>query len=234
MEKEELWQLEEEYDLIAEKCECGMRSVLTHIENLRTEMNRKEERTPFEAVTSRIKTFDSTLEKCERKGWEISTETFAAMHDIAGVRIVVSFLDDVNKVRDAICRRKNLKVIEERDYIKCPKTSGYRSYHIIAEVTVPFMYEDSHIPVEIQIRTKAQDFWSSMEHKLRYKNQDPAPEVAKEFASFSDELYEKERLMMRYRDFNKIDSVTRDGIVEPADEEKMEELRNEIETRKLK
>lgn len=207
MEKETLYELEDRYDSIAAECECGMRSVLTHIENLRSEMNRRDERSPFEAVTSRIKTFESTLEKCERKGWKISEETFLAMHDIAGVRIIVPFLDDVERVRDAITRRKNLIIDEERDYIKKPKRSGYRSYHMIVKVRVPFMYDDKCIPVEIQIRTKAQDFWSSMEHKLRYKNQDPAPEVASEFAEFSEELYQKEIRMMKMRDFNKIESV---------------------------
>ncbi|MDO4967553.1 MAG: GTP pyrophosphokinase family protein [Candidatus Saccharibacteria bacterium] len=210
MEKETLYELEDRYDEIAEECACGMRNVLTHVENLRSEMKRREERSPFEAVTSRIKTFDSTLEKCERKGWEISEETFREMHDIAGVRIIVPFLDDVTRVRDAITRRKNLIIDEERDYIKHPKKNGYRSYHMIVKVRVPFMYEDRCIPVEIQIRTKAQDFWSSMEHKLRYKNQNPAPEVASEFAEFSEELYQKEVRMMKMRDFNKIEGVVRD------------------------
>lgn len=223
MEKEELleYELEDEYDLIAERCACGMRNVLTHIENLRTEMGWREERSPFEAVTSRVKCFKSTKEKCRRRGWELSKETFEDMHDIAGVRIIVPFLDDVYRVRDAITRRKNLILDEERDYIKEPKPNGYRSLHLIVKVRVTFEYEDEWIPVEVQIRTKSQDFWSSMEHRLRYKNLDPAPEAASEFASFAEELYSKDVRMMQLRDFNKIDIFIRDETEaedEPATE----------------
>jgi len=210
MEKIEKYELEDAYDEIAEKRKCGMRSVLTHIENLRSEMKRKCERSPIEAVTSRIKLFPSALEKCERKGFEPSIESFEEMHDIAGVRIIVPFLDDICRVKEAITRRKNLEVVEERDYIKNRKPSGYRSYHLIVKTKISYEFDDDWPLVEIQIRTKAQDFWSSMEHKLRYKNRNPAPAVVAEMASFSDELYEKDKWMVHMRDYNKIESIVGD------------------------
>lgn len=211
MDKEQLYELENVYNRIAEKRECGVNSIMTHIRNLRWEMGKKEERTPIESVSFRIKTFASALEKCERKGWNPSEETFEQMHDIAGVRIIVPFLDDIERVKAALLRRQNLELAEEpRDYVKHPKESGYRSYHLIVKTKVPFEYEDEWILVEIQIRTILQNTWSSLEHKLRYKNQDPAAEAASEFAEFANLLYEKEIRMMKMRDFNKIESVIKD------------------------
>lgn len=210
MEKEQLYELEEIYDKIAERRECGINSIMTHIKNLRWEMGQKEERTPIETVYFRTKTFTSALDKCERKGEEPSEEAFEHMHDIAGVRVIVPFLDDIKRVKEALLRRKNIRLLEEpRDYVKKPKKSGYRSYHLIVETKVPFEYDDEWILVEIQIRTILQETWSSLEHKLRYKNQDPAPETASEFAEFSNLLYEKEIRMMKMRDFNKIESVVK-------------------------
>ena len=229
MEKEWFYyELKDAYNLIAGERMCGARIVIAHIENLKAKMEQRaeySEYSPIEVITSRVKCFPSAYEKCKRRKWTLSPDSFKLMHDIAGVRVITPYLDDVYHIRDAITRRKNLKVDEERDYIENPKPNGYRSLHLIVKTLVPFEYEDEWIPVEIQIRTKAQDFWSSQEHKLRYKNRNPAPGVASELAAFAEELYQKDLKMVEWRDFNK-DSGT-------AQDDNEEALRSEIKPEDL-
>lgn len=229
MDKEQLYELEAQYDSIAERRERGMDHIMTHIKTLRWEAKQRNEPSPFEAVTFRTKTFRSAFEKCEQKGIEPSVEAFEDMHDIAGIRIIVPFLDDIDRVVDALVRRKNLEVVEDRDYVKNPKKSGYRSRHLIVRTKVPFEYNDEWILVEIQIRTILQNTWSSLEHKLRYKNQDPAPETASEFAEIAALFFEKEKLMMHLRDFNKIV-----GVVGDENDEALESTCEEIAIPRLK
>ena len=209
MEKIEIYELENEYDEILTKRDFGMQNILYHIGVLQHDLSKVEERTIIERYCGRLKTFRSTLEKCvKKKGATPSREAFEKIHDIAGIRIVVPFLDDVYRVEEALTRRENLRVIETRDYIKVPKPSGYRSLHIIAETKVALANRDEWVLVEIQIRTILQDAWSTLEHKLRYKERDPAPEAVTILVSLSQYFAKIEEELVVSRDYSKMKALT--------------------------
>lgn len=129
---------------------------------------------PIELVTGRVKTISSILEKAQRKG--ISLENIEEeLDDIAGIRIICQFVEDIDKVVEIIRRRNDMKILEEKDYIKQAKPSGYRSYHIILSYTVQTMNGPKEIKVEIQIRTLAMNFWATIEHSLQYKYKENMP-----------------------------------------------------------
>ncbi|MBR1874780.1 hypothetical protein IJ798_00125 [Candidatus Saccharibacteria bacterium] len=208
MEQLDIYKLEDAYDEIVALRECGLRSILTHIENLEYDMRKKYDYSPIEAVTSRTKSFRSAMSKCEIRGLQPCVETFREMHDVAGVRIITPFLDDVQRVRDALMVRDTLKVVTEKDYISNPKTSGYRSLHLICETRTALSEDYEWNIVEIQIRTILQNAWCSLEHRLRYKKQDLTNGIAFEWAQLGDLFYEKDQQMMRLRDQNRAKGIS--------------------------
>ena len=121
----------DDYSQYAALCECGMRIVLARVENLRQEATISGERSPYAAIQSRIKSFDSIEEKCNRKGLPFTIEGMRKLHDIAGIRIITLYEDDIYRIRDALVRQPSMELIEERDYVKNPKENGYRSLHLI-------------------------------------------------------------------------------------------------------
>ncbi len=131
---------------------------------------------PIERVDGRVKTIYSILEKCQKKG--ISYDKFEEqIEDIAGIRIICQFVDDIYEVVRLIRMRSDMRVKKEKDYIKNTKESGYRSYHMIVFYTVETEKGPREIPVEIQIRTLAMNFWATVEHSLRYKYKEKLPET---------------------------------------------------------
>ena len=135
---------------------------------------------PIEHIKARIKTPESIVKKLKRYGYEDSMENMVAYcNDIAGLRIVCSFTSDIYRMADMIGRQNDITVISIKDYLKSPKESGYKSYHML--VSVPIFLSDKVVDtkVEIQIRTIAMDFWASLEHKIHYKFEGNAPEHIK-------------------------------------------------------
>ncbi len=140
---------------------------------------------PVEHVKSRIKSEASIMKKLQKKGYEYTTLNIDQhIHDIVGIRIVVSFLSDVYDIASVIKKSKSLIVIDQEDYIKDPKESGYISYHL--NVLVPIYLENriEYMEAEVQIRTIAMDFWASLDHKIQYKFPNQIPQEIK------DQLYE--------------------------------------------
>jgi len=135
------------------------------------------EPSPIETVEGRVKSTESILEKAKRKNIPID-EIETKMEDIAGIRIICRFVDDIKKVVEFIRERDgfDLKIIKEHDYIENVKPSGYRSYHIIIEYPVITAYGKKNVLCEIQIRTLAMNFWAIVEHSLKYKYQGQIPE----------------------------------------------------------
>ena len=123
---------------------------------------------PIEQVNGRVKTISSILEKCQKKGVEFD-QFEKRIEDIAGIRIICQFVEDIYKVAEIIQNRTDMRVKNEKDYIKNGKDSGYRSYHMIVYYTVESVSGSKEIQVEIQIRTLAMDFWATIEHSLQYK-----------------------------------------------------------------
>ena len=149
---------------------CAIREVKTKLEVLNDELSVKNQRNPIEMIKSRVKKPKSIVEKLQRRGYDVSLESMEKnLDDVAGIRIICSFLDDIYEVANMLIRQDDVKVIAVKDYIKNPKPNGYRSYHMIIEV--PVFFSDSKRPmrVEVQIRTIAMDFWASLDHQLKYK-----------------------------------------------------------------
>ncbi|WP_075983622.1 GTP pyrophosphokinase [Bacillus massilinigeriensis] len=150
--------------------------VNTKINILKDEFNYIHEYNPIEHVNSRVKSPKSILKKMQRKNIGFSLEDIKNnIRDIAGVRITCSFVSDIYKISDMLKNQKDIKVIDYKDYIQNPKPNGYRSLHLIIEIPIFMSDREELIPVEIQIRTIAMDFWASLEHKIFYKYNKDVP-----------------------------------------------------------
>lgn len=156
---------------------AALKEVSTKLEILNDEFQYVHQYNPIEYIKSRIKSPESIVKKLKKNGYETSIDNMVAhVNDIAGLRIVCSFTSDIYRMAEMIGRQNDLTVVSIKDYIKHPKQSGYKSYHML--VTVPIFLSDQVIDtkVEIQIRTIAMDFWASLEHKIYYKFEGNAPE----------------------------------------------------------
>lgn len=156
---------------------AALKEVGTKLEILNDEFQHVHQYNPIEHIKTRIKTPESIVKKLKRYGHETSIENMVKyINDIAGVRLICSFTSDIYRLAGMIGNQSDLKVLAVKDYIKNPKESGYKSYHML--VSVPIFLSDSVVDtkVEIQIRTIAMDFWASLEHKIYYKFEGHAPE----------------------------------------------------------
>ena len=148
----------------------------------------------FEHFISRIKTQESMVEKCQRKGFEVSTESaLRQIRDSIGLRIVCGFVDDIYRLVDVIHSFEDCRIVVEKDYIKNAKPNGYRSYHMIVEVETPYPdclgNEQGSYFIEIQLRTIAMDSWASLEHQMKYKHDIKDPKrIVRELKRCADEL----------------------------------------------
>ena len=149
---------------------CAIREVRTKLEVLNDELSIRNQRNPIEMIKARVKKPESIVEKLQRRGLPVSLESVVNnLDDVAGIRVICSFIDDIYAVADMLIRQDDVHVIAIKDYIKNPKTNGYRSYHMIIEVPVFFSDRKKNMRVEVQIRTMAMDFWASLDHQLKYK-----------------------------------------------------------------
>ena len=156
---------------------AALKEINTKIEILNDEFQHVHHYTPIEHIKSRIKTPESIVKKLKKNGYEVNVKNMVKhVRDIAGVRIICSFTSDIYLIADMLTKQGDLKIISLKDYIKHPKASGYQSYHML--VSVPIYLSGGFVDtmVEIQIRTVAQDFWASLEHKIYYKFEGHAPD----------------------------------------------------------
>ena len=156
---------------------AALKEVGTKLEILNDEFQHVHQYNPIEYIKRRIKTPESIVKKLKRYGYESTIDNMVNyVNDIAGIRIVCSFTSDIYRMAEMIGKQNDLTVVSVKDYIKHPKESGYKSYHML--VTVPIFLSDRVVDtkVEIQIRTIAMDFWASLEHKIYYKFEGNAPE----------------------------------------------------------
>ena len=160
---------------------AALKEVGTKLEILNDEFHPVHQYNPIEHIKTRIKTPESIVKKLKRYGYETSIENMVKyINDIAGVRLICSFTSDIYRLAEMIGNQSDLKVLSIKYYIKNPKDSGYKSYHML--VAVPIYLSDSVVEtkVEIQIRTIAMDFWASLEHKIYYKLEGHAPDYISE------------------------------------------------------
>lgn len=155
----------------------AIKEVRTKLEILNEELAFKTKRNPIESIESRVKKPASIIEKLRRRNFPVSVESvFENLHDVAGVRVICSFIDDIYDVAEMFLSQDDITLIEKKDYIQNPRSNGYRSLHLIIEVPVFLSDRTLNMKVEVQIRTMAMDFWASLEHKIYYKFEGNAPE----------------------------------------------------------
>lgn len=181
---------------------CAIRAVKTKLEVLNDELSVKNQRNPIEMIKSRVKKPASIVEKLRRRGFEVSVESMKKnLDDVAGIRIICSFVDDIYEVAEMLVRQDDVNVIAVKDYIKKPKANGYRSYHMIIEVPVFFSDSKKAMRVEVQIRTIAMDFWASLDHQLKYKKAviDDDGVISQELKECADVIASTDEKMLRIR-----------------------------------
>lgn len=159
-----------EYIKLMSYYKCAMMEIETKFNVLNEEFSLEFDRNPINSIKSRLKRFESIKDKLERRGLPKSLESIEEnLNDIAGIRVICSFPEDVYMLAEALLKQDDITLIEEKDYIKNPKPNGYRSLHMIVEIPIFLAHEKRRMKVEIQFRTIAMDFWASLEHQLKYK-----------------------------------------------------------------
>lgn len=165
---------------------CTIREVRTKLEVLNDEFSVEYKRNPISFIKTRIKKPESILKKLNKLGYDFTAENIQEhLNDVAGVRVVCAFLDDIYTISELLASQDDITVIQVKDYIKNPKSNGYRSYHMIVEIPVFFSKGKTPMRAEIQIRTNGMDFWATLEHQLRYKK---GIEEMEGYEQISDEL----------------------------------------------
>ena len=180
---------------------CAIREVKTKLEVLNDELSLDSKRNPIEYIQSRVKKPASIIQKLQRRGLPLSLESVIAnLNDVAGIRVVCSFVDDIYHIAEMLIRQDDIRLIQVKDYIQNPKPNGYRSYHLIIEIPVFFSNKKQPLRVEVQIRTMAMDFWASLEHKMKYKKSDPnAALLVNELRECAEVIAQTDRKMLELR-----------------------------------
>ena len=183
------------------KYRSAIREVTTKLEILNDELSVFTERNPIESIQSRIKRPYSIAGKLRKQNYPLTVESISEhLNDVAGVRVVCPFIDDIYDVADMLLKQDDVRLIARKDYIQNPKENGYRSLHLIIETPVYFSTGKELIRVEIQIRTAAMDFWASLEHQIRYKNNSPeVRKIAGELKECADTIAQTDVKMQQLR-----------------------------------
>lgn len=149
---------------------CAIMEIETKLNVLNEEFSLLHDRNPISSIKSRLKSPESMYNKLMKNEFSLSLESIEKnLNDVAGIRVICSFCDDVYLIADSLLKQDDITLIERKDYIKNPKPNGYRSLHLIVTVPIFLANEKRPMKVEIQLRTIAMDFWASLEHQLRYK-----------------------------------------------------------------
>ena len=182
---------------------CAIMEVETKFKVLNEEFSLQYDRNPIESIKSRIKSMDGIFKKAKKKNIPITMEGIEeGIRDIAGVRVICSFPEDIYMLADCLLKQDDVVLVERKDYIKNPKPSGYRSLHLIIEIPIFLQNEKKMMKVEVQLRTIAMDFWASVEHKVRYKKNIPdseAEQLAAELSSCADQIAAMDNKMEEIR-----------------------------------
>ena len=188
--------------------ESGIREIKTKLDILSDESRISGKPSPIDAIKSRIKSPRSIIGKLKRRGFPITLQSMIDnLNDIGGIRVICPFIEDIYTVADMLMRQDDLTLIEKKDYIANPKPNGYRSLHLVIAVPVYFLDGCEEVFVEVQLRTVAMDFWASLEHQLRYKqNKDISSRVDIELKACAEVSATLDRRMQKiFDDLNKMD-----------------------------
>lgn len=175
----------------------AVREIQTRLEVLNEEFSVQYAHNPIHHVESRLKSTKSIIEKLQRKGCEISMESAKKnINDIAGIRVVCCYIDDVYRVEEMLLRQSDMELVKRQDYIQTPNFNGYRSLHLDLRVPIYLSERTESVLVEVQLRTVAMDFWASLEHNLRYKAEGETPAfIVEELKKCADVITETDARM---------------------------------------
>ena len=201
MQAEQLQEAEAFHTLMMQY-RCAIMEVETKLRILNEEFSLKYNRNPFESIKSRLKSPESIYEKLMRKGVPVTVENIREkLSDVAGVRVICSFPDDIYRLAELLIGQDDIILLKRKDYIRNPKSNGYRSLHIIIEIPVFLSSEKIYRKVEVQFRTIAMDFWASLEHKLKYKKDvQNAEEIVRKLKACADSIEILDYQMQSVRD----------------------------------
>ncbi|MBC6680734.1 GTP pyrophosphokinase [Zhenpiania hominis] len=186
----------QDFILLRNTYHAAIREVSTKLEILDDEFQVRYDYNPIHHMECRLKSPRSLFEKLERKGLEIEIASIYQITDMAGIRVICNYIDDVYAVASLLLKQDDIKLIRRRDYIKEPKESGYRSLHLVVEIPVFLSDKTEMVPVEIQLRTIAMDTWASLEHELKYKRSGGiTPEMEEELKDCANAMAEVDRRM---------------------------------------
>lgn len=189
-ENEELLKQLQEFLSIHQRYSAAIKEVGTKLEILNDEFKVRYDHNPIRHMENRLKTPQSIIRKLKRNGFEISVQSAREnLNDIAGIRVVCCYIDDIYKIAELLLKQKDVTLVKKKDYIANPKENGYRSLHLVVKIPIFLSDRVEFVPVEIQIRTVAMDFWASLEHQLRYKKDtDISQEIDKELAECAESI----------------------------------------------
>lgn len=182
--------------------ECALMEIETKLKVLNTEFALQHNRNPFESIKCRLKNPMSIIDKMKKKGLAITIDNIQNnLSDIAGIRVICSFPEDIYAVSELLIQQDDIKVVCVKDYIRNPKQNGYRSLHLIVEIPIFLSKEKKYMRVEVQFRTIAMDFWASLDHKLKYKKDNlKHPEIiAQELKKCADTITAMDYKMQEIR-----------------------------------
>lgn len=198
----------QEYAELMSYYKCAMMEIETKFKVLNEEYSLRHDRNPISSIKTRLKSPKSIRDKMEKKGLPLTCrEIEANLSDVAGIRVVCPFIEDVYALAQALMKQDDILLVEQKDYIAHPKPNGYRSLHLIVSVPIFLTHEKKFVKVEVQLRTIAMNFWASLEHQLRYK---------KDFV-FTDEMG---------------DELLECAMMSATLDERMDRLRAQVDTEK--
>lgn len=192
---------QEDFQILMMEYQCAIYEVKTKLDVLNAELSVRTARNPLEIIQTRLKSPLSIYNKLRSRGFSISVDSMEEnLNDIAGVRVVCSFIDDIYKLKDYLVNQDDVKLLEEKDYLAKPKQNGYRSLHIIIEIPIFLTSGKKFRRVEVQFRTIAMEFWASLEHKLKYKKDiRNADAIAEELGYSAEMINQLDRRMQQIR-----------------------------------
>lgn len=165
----------ENWQQLMSRYRCAIMEIETKFNVLNEQFSLQHERNPIESIKTRIKSPKSILMKMRKKQIPLTLSDLEEnLHDIAGIRVICSFIDDIYMLADCLTSQDDIILLQKKDYIKYPKENGYRSLHLIIEIPIFLQNEKRNMKVEVQLRTIAMEFWANLEHRLRYKKNLPS------------------------------------------------------------
>jgi len=195
--------------------DCALKNIITRVEILLQDFSNFQAYNPIEHIKYRLKSSESIADKLHRQGQDITAENARnILTDIAGMRVICSYSRDIFHIAEVLKRQTDIKVRSEKDYVTKPKPSGYRSYHLILDVPIFLTNKNETLPVEVQIRTQAMDFWASLEHKVKYKYERRMPEhISMDLVDCAEKIAELDERMYLIQEIVDMAYLHKDPII---------------------